>query len=52
MNAKYLTERAIDHQKDAMENGELRYEGHDHLNVTQPLFQVNEDLDLLSENVD
>lgn len=52
VNAKYLTERAVDHQKDAMENGELKYEGHDHLRVVERLFQINEDLDLFSENAE
>lgn len=52
MKAKYITERAINHQKDAMENGKLKYKGHDHVKVAKQLFEINKDLVLLSKSAD
>ena len=34
-----------------MEYGNLTYDGHDHTSVVEPLFEINEDLELLSEEV-
>ena len=51
-NKKYLGSATIDHQKDAMENGQLRYEGTDHEKTVERLFQINEDIELLSDDAE
>ena len=35
---------------EAMETGEMGYEGHDHEKVTERLFQINEDLELFFQD--
>ena len=52
MNARYLGEDAYDDQRDAMEKGELKYEGHDHEQLAERLFQINKDLELFHEVAD
>lgn len=51
-NEKCLSKHALDIQKDAMETGEMRYEGHDHEKVAERLFQINDDLELFSQDAD
>ena len=52
VNLKYLGKNAADDQKDAMSDGELHYEGHDHEKAAERLFQINKDLGLLNANVE
>jgi hypothetical protein len=49
---QYFGRKAAEEQKDAMENGELTYEGHDHFSVAERLFQINEQLEYLGTNVE
>ena len=51
VNSKYLGKDAIEEQRDAMEYGNLTYDGHDHTSVVERLFEINENLKLLSEEV-
>jgi hypothetical protein len=52
VNSKYLGKEAIDDQRDAMEFGELKYEGHDHTGAVERLFEINDDLELFGEDAD
>ena len=51
-NAKYLGKSAGDHQRDAMMEGKLTYEGHDHLAAAERLFQINEQIELLGPGIE
>ena len=51
-NTKYLGRGAADIQHDAMLMGELRYEGEDHKKAIEPLFEINNDIELFSEEVE
>jgi hypothetical protein len=51
VNSKYLGRDAIEEQRDAMEFGDLKYDGHDHMSVVERLFEINEDLELFGEEV-
>ena len=51
VNSKYLGKDAIEDQRDAMEFGELKYEGHDHVSIVERLFEINDDLELFGEEV-
>eukprot|EP00956_Cyclotella_meneghiniana_P018179 scaffold30078_cov44-Cyclotella_meneghiniana.AAC.3 len=51
VNAKYLGKNAADVQKDAMVDGEIRYEGHSHEKAVERLFEINKDVALLHPNV-
>lgn len=49
---KCLVKHGLDIQKDAMETGEMRYEGHHHEKVAKWLFQINTDLKLLFQDAE
>jgi hypothetical protein len=51
VNSKYLGKDAIEEQCDAMEYGDLTYDGHDHTSVMERLFEINEDLELFGKEV-
>ena len=51
VNLKYLGKDAIEEQRDAMEYGNLTYDGHDHKSVMERLFEINKDLELFGEEV-
>ena len=38
---QYFGREAVEDQKDAMENGKVAYEGHDHFSVAERLFRIN-----------
>jgi hypothetical protein len=52
VNAKYLGRDAADIQRDAMMMGELRYEGQDHEKAIERLFEINDDIELFSEEAE
>ena len=52
VNMRYIGDDDYDDQKDAMEKGELKYEGHDHEQLAECLFQINDDLELFCEDAD
>ena len=49
---QYFGRKAAEDQKDAMENGELTYEGHDHFSVAERLFRINDQLEYLGTDVE
>ena len=49
---RYLGDDAYDDQKDTMEKGELKYKGHNHEQLAERLFQINDDLELFHEDAD
>ena len=49
---QYFGRKAAEEQKDAMENGELTYKGHDHFSVAERLFRIKEQLENLGTNVE
>jgi hypothetical protein len=49
-NAKYFGKNAAKEQKEAMENGDLKYSHNDHLAVVERLFEINEMFHLLGPN--
>jgi hypothetical protein len=51
VNLKYLGKEAIEEQRDAMEFGDLKYDGHDHMSIVERLFEINKDLKLLGKEV-
>ena len=51
VNTKYLGKDAIEDQREAMEFGELKYDGHDHTAAVEQLFEINDNLELLGEDV-
>ena len=49
VNPKYLGKEAIEEQCDAMELGDLKYDGLNHMNVIERLFEINDNLEFLGE---
>jgi hypothetical protein len=51
VNSKFLGQDAIKEQRDVMEFGNLKYDGHDHTSVAERLFEIKEDLELFGKEV-
>jgi hypothetical protein len=49
---KYFGKDAGDDQKTAMLHGELRCNDHDYEKIVERLFEINEDLELLSDDIE
>ena len=47
-----MSHQECNRQKDAMETGEMYYDGQDYQKVTKPQFQINADLKLLCQDAD
>jgi predicted nucleotidyltransferase len=51
-NWQYFGRKAAEDQRDAMDNGELTYEGHNHFSVAEILFRINDQLEYLGTDVE